>query len=75
MKYNKSEIMKNAWRIVRQCKCTISVALKRAWEKAKEDLKLAKLGKYSMLSLMDAKFFLTLETELFPVMHFIVEKH
>ena len=35
MKYNKSEIMKNAWSIVRQCKCTISVALKRAWEKAK----------------------------------------
>lgn len=46
MKYNKSEIMKNAWSIVRQCKCTISVALKRAWEKSKEDLKLAKLGKY-----------------------------
>ena len=46
MKHNKSEIMKNAWSIVRQCKCTISVALKRAWEKAKEDLKLAKLGKY-----------------------------
>ena len=30
MKYNKSEIMRNAWRIVRQCKCTISTALKRA---------------------------------------------
>ena len=46
MKYNKSEIMRNSWRIVRQCKCTISTALKRAWGKAKEDLKLAKLGKY-----------------------------
>lgn len=51
MKYNKSEIMKNAWIIVRECKCTISVALKRAWEKAKEAFKLAKLGTYFNASL------------------------
>ena len=68
MKYNKSEIMKNAWSIVSQCKCTISVALKRAWGKAKEDLKLAKLG------LTDAKFFLILVMESFLEILFIVER-
>ena len=51
MKYNKSKIMKEAWSIVRACKCTISTALKRAWEKAKEDLKLTKLGRFFNASL------------------------
>ena len=74
MKYNKSEIMKNAWSIVRQCKCTISVALKRAWEKAKEDLKLAKLGKYFNAFLDGCEVLLTLETELFLEILLIVGK-
>ena len=35
MKYNKSEIMKNAWEMVRKFKCSMSRALKEAWAKAK----------------------------------------
>lgn len=36
MKYNKSEIMKNAWNIRRTIRCTMSAALRKAWANAKE---------------------------------------
>ena len=35
MKYNKAEIMKNAWKAVRTLGITMSEALKRAWATAK----------------------------------------
>lgn len=35
MKYNKSEIMKNAWAIRRETGCTMSEAMKKAWAIAK----------------------------------------
>lgn len=35
MKYNKSEIMKNAWVIRRMTNCTMSEALKKSWSDAK----------------------------------------
>ena len=39
MKYNKSEIMKNAWNIVRHFGESISAALKKAWNAAKHPFK------------------------------------
>lgn len=35
MKYNKSEIMKEAWKIVKHLGITISEGLKKAWARAK----------------------------------------
>lgn len=39
MKYNKSEIMKNAWTIRKATRCTMSEALKMSWAKAKTPVK------------------------------------
>lgn len=39
MKYNKSEIMKNAWNIRRATGCTMSAALVKAWANAKAPAK------------------------------------
>ena len=39
MKYNKSEIMKAAWNLVKTAGMTISAALKSAWASAKSPLK------------------------------------
>lgn len=39
MKYNKCEIMSNAWTIRRQIGCTMSAALKKAWVFAKASLR------------------------------------
>ena len=39
MKYNKSEIMKAAWNLVKTAGMTISDALKRAWASAKASVK------------------------------------
>lgn len=39
MKYNKSEIMKAAWNLVKTAGMTISAALKAAWASAKSPLK------------------------------------
>lgn len=39
MKYNKSEIMSNAWAIRRQIGCTMSDALKKSWASAKASLR------------------------------------
>ena len=39
MLYNKSEIMKNAWKMVKEFKMSISAALKSAWAAAKGTLK------------------------------------
>ena len=35
MKYNKSEIMKNAWNLVKTMKITMSAALRKAWAAAR----------------------------------------
>lgn len=35
MKYNKTEIMRNAWTICRSANCTMSEALRRSWAAAK----------------------------------------
>lgn len=47
MKYNRSEIMRNAWNIRRESGCTMSAALKKAWAVAKEakmeELKIAEM--------------------------------
>lgn len=41
-KYNKSEIMKNAWTMVKEVGLTISTALKKAWAIAKGTVKTLK---------------------------------
>lgn len=41
-KYNKSEIMKNAWKMVKEVSLTISEALKKAWSIAKGTVKTLK---------------------------------
>lgn len=39
MKYNKSEIMKKAWELVKKAAMTMSAALKQAWAEAKSIIK------------------------------------
>ena len=47
MKYNKREIMMNAWNLVKTYKVTLSVALKSAWALAKAMIKAeSHLGDY-----------------------------
>ena len=40
MKFNRSEIMRNAWNIRRESGCTMSIALKKAWAVAKKGNKM-----------------------------------
>lgn len=49
MKYNKSEIFKNAWAMVKKAGMTISAALKKAWEMAKGTIKEQMIAKMEML--------------------------
>lgn len=46
-KYNRSEIMRNAWNLVRTAKMNISAALKAAWALAKLVAKANELGENS----------------------------
>lgn len=49
MKYNKSEIFKNAWAMVKEAGMTLSAALKNAWAIAKGTLKEQMFKKMEML--------------------------
>lgn len=42
MKYNRSDIMRNAWNIRRESGCTMSDALKKAWAVAKKGSEMTK---------------------------------
>ena len=42
MKFNRSEIMRNAWTIRRESGCTMSAALKKAWAVAKKGIEMSK---------------------------------
>ena len=47
--YNRSEIFKNAWAMVKEAGMTISAALKKAWAMAKGSLKEQMVAKMEML--------------------------
>lgn len=60
-KYNLSQIMKNAWRMVKTAGMTISAALRKAWAMAKGEIKMTK--DYTWTTPRGAKVAMTITIE------------
>lgn len=68
MKYNRSQIMKDAWEMVKRCKMTISAALKYAWAAVKGTLKQLNIKDWFLDKIACEKRMHLHSTEIFAVL-------